>query len=131
MREVLRLAGLNAVWNDPLETWEVWLYPLLIVGVLALRSQPTTLHWAALGTLEVLVLSGAGLLEMLVGFRKRPVVTRSVLIALSATLALTLFQGGDQRVMYWITLGLCLYGYGLTLGLDLFLRFMTWVRRVK
>jgi hypothetical protein len=119
------------VWNDPLETWEVWLYPLLIVGVLALLSRPAMLHWAALGTLEVLLLTGAGLLEMLLGFRKRPVVTRSVLIAVSATLALTLFQGGDQRVMYWITLGLCLYGYGLTLGLDLILRFVAWVRRVK
>ena len=43
------------MFTEPLETWEVLLYPLLVIGVVVLRTQPLQLYPAQFFQLEVLV----------------------------------------------------------------------------
>ena len=122
------------MFTDPLETWEVLLYPLLIVGVVVLRTQPLQFYPAQFFQLEVLVSLLLGSWEVWRSRNARPGLARAVLIGVTMSLSFALFVKGDHRLIYAITLGLMLYMWALTEGLPaLWWRVKDWLelRRTK
>lgn len=97
------------MFREPLETWEVWVYPLLVMATMAWRSWPLKLHVAQVWRLEVLALTVVAVFEIWHSSRRRPGLARAVLIALSASVSFTLFNPGDPKLIYLITLALCVY----------------------
>ena len=116
------------MFTDPLETWEVLLYPLLVVGVVVLRTQPLQLYPAQFLQLEVLASLLLGSWEIWRSRSKRPALARAVLLAMPMSLSFALFVKGDHRLIYAITLGLMLYMWVLTEGLPaLWWRVQDWL----
>ena len=122
------------MFTEPLETWEVLLYPLLVVGVVVLRTQPLQFYPAQFFQLEVLVSLLLGSWEVWRSRNARPGLARAVLIGVTMSLSFALFVKGDHRLIYAITLGLMLYMWALTEGLPaLWWRVKDWLelRRTK
>lgn len=116
------------MFTDPLETWEVLLYPLLVVGVVVLRTQPLQLYPAQFFQLEVLGSLLLGSWEVWRSRNQRPGLARAVLLGVTMSLSFALFVKGDHRLIYAITLGLMLYIWVLTEGLPaLWWRFKDWL----
>ena len=105
------------MFTEPLETWEVLLYPLLVIGVVVLRTQPLQLYPAQFFQLEVLVSLLLGSWEIWRSRNTRPGLARAVLLGVTMSLSFALFVKGDHRLIYAITLGLMLYIWALTEGL--------------
>jgi hypothetical protein len=101
------------MFREPLETWEYWVYPLTILAVVGLRSWPLSFYWTQVLRPETLLWLGLGLFEIIHFQKRRPGLARMVLIALCCSLGMGLFVPGDPRLIYWITIGLCLYLAGL------------------
>ena len=105
------------MFTEPLETWEVLLYPLLVIGVVVLNEQPLRLYPAQFFQLEVLVSLLLGGWEVWRSRNTRPGLARAVLIGTTMSLSFALFVKGDHRLIYAITLGLMLYIWVLVEGL--------------
>ena len=105
------------MFTEPLETWEVLLYPLLVVGVVVLRTQPLQFYPVQFFQLEVLVSLILGSWEVWRSRNERPGLARAVLLGVTMSLSFALFVKGDHRLIYAITLGLMLYIWALTEGL--------------
>ena len=105
------------MFTEPLETWEVLLYPLLVIGVVVLRTQPLQLYPAQFFQLEVLVSLLLGSWEIWRSRNTRPGLARAVLLGVTMSLSFALFVKGDHRLIYAITLGLMLYIWVLIEGL--------------
>jgi hypothetical protein len=105
------------MFRDPLEPWEVWGYPLLILGTMAVLSQPLRFYPAQILRWEVLASVLLGAWEVWHGGRKRPGLARAALTGVSASVSFTAFNPGDHREIYVITLGLMLYLWLLTEGI--------------
>ena len=122
------------MFTEPLETWEVLLYPLLIIGVVVLRTQPLQFYPAQFFTLEVLASLLLGSWEVWRSRNARPGLARAVLIGVTMSLSFALFVKGDHRFIYAITLGLMFYMWLLTDGLPaLWWRVKAWLeaRRMR
>jgi hypothetical protein len=116
------------MFTEPLETWEVLLYPLLVIGVVVLRTQPLQLYPAQFFQLEVLASFLLGSWEVWRSRSTRPGLARAVLLGVTMSLSFALFVKGDHRIIYGITLGLMLYLWVLTDGLPtLSWRFTQWL----
>ena len=122
------------MFTEPLETWEVLLYPLLVIGVVVLRTQPLQLYPAQFFQLEVLVSLLLGSWEVWRSRNSRPGLARAVLLGVTMSLSFALLVKGDHRFIYAITLGLMLYIWVLTDGLPtLWWRVKDWLetRRMR
>ena len=105
------------MFTEPLETWEVLLYPLLVIGVVVFRTQPLQLYPAQFFQLEVLLSLLFGSWEIWRSRNTRPGLARAVLLGVTMSLSFALFVKGDHRLIYAITLGLMLYIWVLIEGL--------------
>ena len=127
------------MFSDPLEPWELWLYPLLMFFTIGWLSWPLTFYWPQwtgiarslarllpwtgiarslarllpVVRLETAVWIAVGVGEIYHFRRQRPFLSRTILIALPLSLAYGLFNPGDPRLIFWVAIGLCLYVYGL------------------
>ena len=101
------------MFREPLETWEYWVYPLIVLAAIALKSWPLNFYWSQVFRLETLIWLGLGIVEIWHFRQRRPGLARIVLIALCASMGMGLLVQGDPRLFYWITIGVCLYLAGL------------------
>lgn len=101
------------MFSDPIEPWELWLYPLLMFFIIGWLSWPLTFYWPQVVQLETAVWIAVGVGEIYHFRRQRPFLSRTILIALPLSLAYGLFNPGDPRLIFWVAIGLCLYIYGL------------------
>jgi hypothetical protein len=114
--------------NDPLEPWEIILYPLLAGGIILWDNWPPMVYWSRLIKPEVLLWGVAGVIEFYHWRQRIPLLSRAILIGLPMSLIAALVMPGNSRMMYWIVLGIFLY-LGL-LGL-LINRFDRWQENRK
>jgi hypothetical protein len=112
------------VFEDALEPWEIWGYPILAAGTIAVLSQPLTLHLSNLWRLEVLLAVVACVLEVWHWRKTRPGLARVALIAVPTSVAYGAFNAGDPRVVYLAVLGLCVYMSLLFWGMATLERFL-------
>ena len=101
------------MFREPLETWEYWVYPLIILVAIAFRSWPLSFYWSQVLRLETLLWLGLGIVEIWHFCNRRPGLARTVLIAMCCSLGMGLFVQGDPRLVYWITIAVCVYLAGL------------------
>jgi hypothetical protein len=104
------------MFNEPLEAWEIWGYPVLILGTMMVLSSPLRFYLDQVLRLDVLASLLLGAWEVWRSARRRPGLVRAVLVGVSASVSFTAFNPGDHRVIYLITLGLMLYLWLLTEG---------------
>lgn len=117
------------MFSEALEAWEIWGYPILVIGTLAVIAHPISWNWGNLWRLEVVLSVVALVLEVWQGRRKRPGLVRVALIAVPLSVAYGLFNLGDPKVIYVITLGLCAYLAFLFWGMDALTRLLSRLRR--
>jgi uncharacterized membrane protein len=80
----------------------------------------------------VLSFTALGVWEIWRSSQKRPGLARTILIALSVSLTYTMFNAGNHRIMYAITLGLMLWMWLLTEGIPTALfTISAWLKRSK
>lgn len=97
------------MFREPLERWEIWVYPLVSFTTIAWLSWPLTLYWHQVLRWETLLWIGLGIGEIYHFRHKRPGLSRAALVALPLSLSFGLFNPGDPRLIFWIALGL--FGY--------------------
>lgn len=111
--------------KEPPARYEWWLYPLLAALTIAWRSYPWQLYLHNLLTLENLLFTLGGALEVWHFHKRRPWVALIILIALSGGLSFALLnQGLSAKWFYWIMIGIFAYLWLLGKGSELFERLL-------
>jgi hypothetical protein len=87
--------------NDRLETWEIIVYPLIVIGLTLRLNWPPAFQWLHLWQFHVLVWVVLGVIEVYHWRGRIPLLSRAVLIGLPMTLIAALQMPGNPRLFYW------------------------------
>ncbi|MCX7601447.1 MAG: hypothetical protein N2Z75_05835 [Meiothermus sp.] len=116
------------MFRDPLERWEIGVYPLLSMALMAWLSWPPGFYWSQVLRWETLLWAGLGVVEIDRFRHQHPGLSRVILIALSLSLSFVLFNPGNPRLMFWIALGLLGYLWFLLSIPEVLRRAGRWLR---
>jgi hypothetical protein len=97
------------VTTEPLEFWEILLYPVLCFITLAWLSHPFQWHFSSLLQWDIALFAAITIFEIYHNKGVRPGLARFMVIGLSVSIAQVLFTGQDHQLMYIIML--CFFGY--------------------
>lgn len=97
------------MFREPLEPWEIGVYPLLALALMAWLSWPLAFYWPQVLRWETLLWVALGVGEVYRFRHLRPGLSRVILIALPLSLSFALFNPGDPRLIFWIAMGLLGY----------------------
>lgn len=101
----------------------------MIALVIAFRSWPLNFYWSQVFRFETLLWLGLGIVEIWHFRNRRPGLARAILIALCASLSIGLLVKGDPQLIYWITIGFCLYLAGLEWVMERLESWRLWPRK--
>ncbi len=111
--------------TEPPARYEWWLYPTLGALTIAWKSLPLHFYWNNLLSLETLLFTLGGLLEVWHFRQRRPWTALVILIAVASSLTYALLnQGLAVKWIYWVFIALFAYLWLLGKGSELFDRLL-------
>ncbi len=97
------------VTNEPLESWEILLYPVLCFVTIAFYAQPIQWYFSSLWRWDIALFVGISIFEIYRHRKTRPGLARCTIIGASTAIGWVFFTGQNHQVMYFIVL--CLFAY--------------------
>lgn len=119
------------MFHEPLEPWEIGVYPLLSLALMAWLSWPPTFYWPQVLRWETLLWVSLGVGEIYRLRHQSPGLSRAFLVALPLSLSFALFNPGDPRLIFWMALGLLGYLWFLESISEVLRRVGLWLRQGK